>query len=150
MQHRLAVLGDARRYRSETQSRTTAELTHMASLSLAVSGRLPEPDLEAVLIRAGFAAGLARWVNAHLTVGPYTHYTVSQQHQGSQTILCIDTFLLDPWIHSKTGETGESPHGCCEEFEIDTNGKVIDTIETSSDDGSTTSSMSRSISFYGG
>ena len=122
----------------------------MTSPQLAVSGRLSEPDLVAVLIRSGFAASLARWVGAHLKAGPYTHYTVSLQRRGSQTILYIDTFLLDTWINSKTGETGESPHGSCEEFEIDANGNVIDTVETLNEDGTTTHSFSRSIEFYGG
>ena len=122
----------------------------MTTLSLAVSGRLPEPDLEAVLIRAGFSASLARWVDAHLTAGPYTHYTVSQEHCGSQAVLFINTFLLDTWINSKTGETGQSPHGSCEEFQIDADGNIIDTVETLNDDGSTSYSMSGSISFYGG
>ncbi|TWT78689.1 hypothetical protein CA13_00850 [Planctomycetes bacterium CA13] len=122
----------------------------MTSLSFAISGRLPEPKLEAVLLCAGFSASVARWVDAHLTAGPYTHYTVSQRHHGSQTMLCIDTFLLDIWIHSKTGETGKAPHGSCEEFEIDGDGNVIDTVETLDDDGSTTHSFSRSVSFYGG
>ncbi|TWU35605.1 hypothetical protein Q31b_50400 [Novipirellula aureliae] len=122
----------------------------MTSLPLAISGRLPEPELEAVLLRAGFSAIVARWAAGHLTAGPYTHYTVSQQYHGSQTMLCVDTFLLDTWIHSKTGKTGKSPHGSCEEFEIDDDGNVIDTVETLNDDGSTIHSFSRSISFYGG
>ncbi len=122
----------------------------MTSLQLAVSGRLPEPSLEAVLIRAGFSSRVASWVDAHLTTVAYTHFTVSQQYRGSQTILCVDTYLLDHWINSKTGESGESPHGSCKEFEIDADGNVIDTVETVNDDGSTSSSFSPSITFYGG
>jgi hypothetical protein len=138
------------RYPIELESLHAYRLTPMTSLSLGISGHLPEPELEAVLLRAGFSASVARWVDAHLIDGPYTHYTVSLRHLGSQTMLCIDTFLLETWIHSKTGETGVSPHGSCKEFELDADGNVVDTVETLDDDGSTTHSFSRSVSFYGG
>jgi hypothetical protein len=122
----------------------------MTSLQLAVSGRLPEPDLIAVLIRAGFASNLARWVDSQLEAGPYTLYTVRQQQRGSQTVLSIDTFLLDPWVNSKTGETGESPHGSCEEYVLDADGNVVNDGEAIDADGTETQWISRSVSFYGG
>jgi hypothetical protein len=122
----------------------------MPSLQLAVSGRLPEPDLIAALIRAGFASNVARWVDSQLESGPYTHYKVSQQQRGSQTILCIDTFLLDPWVDSKTGEAGESSHGSCEEFILDADGNVVNDGEAIDADGTETRWMSRGVSFYGG
>jgi hypothetical protein len=120
----------------------------MTSLHLAVSGRLPEPDVIAVLIRAGFAPNLARWVHSQLEAGPYTHYTVSQQRRGAQTILGIDTFLLDPWVDSKTGDTGESPHGSCNEYVLDTDGNVANDGTTIDADGTETHWTSRSISFF--
>lgn len=138
------------RYPTGTNRSTTPWLTRMAPLQVAVSGRLPEQRLEAVLNRAGFASSVARWVDEHIRPGPYTHYTVSLHCRGSQTVLCIDTFLLDPWINSTTGETGESPHGSCEEFVIDSDGNVVEMVETLNDDGSICHSFSSSVTFYGG
>jgi len=122
----------------------------MTSLQLAVSGHLPEPDLIAVLVRAGFRPSLAHWVDSQLEAGAYTHYTIMQQQRGSQTVLSIDTFLLDPWVNSKTGEKGESPHGSCEEFVLDVDGNVVDNDATIDADGTETQWTSHSVSFYGG
>lgn len=120
------------------------------SFQFAISGRLPEPSLVAVLNLAGFDPGLALWIDASLEPGPYTHYTVGLQQRGSRNVLSIDTFLLDPWVNSKTGETGESPHGSCKEFTVDVSGNVVNHGEVVDVDGDVTEWTSSSISFYGG
>ncbi|WP_197204129.1 hypothetical protein [Crateriforma conspicua] len=126
-------------------------MTAVPSSRLAVSGRLPEPNLADVLIGAGFSAKVARWVNSHLKTGPYTHFTVMQEQRASRKVLTIDTFLLDRWVNSETGETGESPHGSCEEFLIGADGQVLDSDEPElNDDGGMTFSFTRNVTFYGG
>ena len=114
----------------------------------AVSGRLPERALNDVLIRAGFSSNLAKWVESEITTGPYTHYTVSLSKSGSETILQIDTFRLETWIHSKTGQTGVSPHGCCREYVLDANGNVANSGESITEDGEI-SWCSGDITHYG-
>lgn len=122
----------------------------MRSPQLGVSGRLPEPDLIAVLIGAGFASNVARSVDVRLKAWPYTHYTVKQDQRGSQSILSIDTFLLDPWVNSQTGETGESPQGACEEYVLDADGNILNDGDDLDADGNGSRWMSRSVSYYGG
>ncbi|EMI42775.1 hypothetical protein RRSWK_04713 [Rhodopirellula sp. SWK7] len=76
---------------------------------------------------------------------------MSQEQPKSESVLLIDSFSLDPWVNSRTGDTGKSPHGSCEEFEIDCNGRILDSDhEIPDDDGNTTYSLTRSITFYGG
>ncbi len=121
----------------------------MLAPHFSVSGRLPEPNLVAVLIAAGFATNVARWVHSQMRIGPYTHYTVTQEQCGTQTVLSIDTFLLDLWVNSRTGATGKSPHGSCEEFVLDADGNVVTDCGDIDADGIETHWISRSISFYG-
>jgi len=126
-------------------------MTTKSSSRAAVSGRLPEPNLVGVLIGAGFSATVARWVDSHLEIGPYTHFTVSQGQRASRTVLSIDRFLLDRWVNSRTGETGESPHGSCEEYEIGDDGRVVDSgLDIVNDDGDTIHSLTLNITYYGG
>lgn len=86
---------------------------------LGVSGFLPEPDLSSVLIAAGFKPSDAKWIESRVRAGPYSRYTVKLQPRKAKTRLAIDTFLLEPWIHRKTGERGQCPYGYCEEFLLD-------------------------------
>ncbi len=93
---------------------------------------------------------MSRSVDVRLKAGPYTHYTVRQEQRGSQTILSINTFLLDPWVDSRTGETGESPHGACEEYVLDADGNILNDGDDLDADGNGSRWMSRSVSYYGG
>jgi len=110
----------------------------------AVSGRLPAADMLDVLLASGFTPNDAHCVNSNLESGPYAYYTVIREQrdvgmleprtaelirpniaQNSIIVLSINTFRLDSYVDSKTGEAGQLPHGMLLEYIPDMDGNWI-------------------------
>ena len=101
-------------------------MTVKYDLPICASGTLPAIDLKSMLTAVGFICDDSEWIESEIqsTTPPstYTHFKVTLEDRDSRSILTIDTFLIKDWVHSETGETGQSPHGSASEYVRDEHG----------------------------